>query len=86
MEEMNKKEPFMFSKTNQTKLKKNGFEMISEDENIWIKEKEESSVTISGEDNNISAMWQNYTGDFEEVDELLIDSVLEWTNEILFDE
>lgn len=69
----------MFSSKIQSKLKSNGFDLTCEEENIWVKEIGDDSVTISGEDNDIEAIWQNFEGSFEEFSHSNIDEVIEWS-------
>lgn len=70
----------MFSAGIQQKLRKKGFELTCEEENIWVKEIGEQSVTISGEDDNIGAIWQNFEGDFDEVSGSHINEILSWSD------
>jgi hypothetical protein len=62
------------------KVKKAGFELINEEENIWILEKKEESVTISGDDIRVECMWQNFDGSFEENESNDIDNIIRWIN------
>lgn len=73
----------MFSKDEIQQLRKEGFEIESKEENIWIKEKGEQSVTISGIGKDIDVIWQNFDGDFEEFSSSSFKSIFEWVNEKL---
>jgi hypothetical protein len=73
----------MFSADIQLKLRKNGFELTCAEENIWILEEGDQSVTISGEDLSIEAIWQTFDGEFEEFEVFDIDRVLEWSKKML---
>lgn len=73
----------MFSAEIQLKLKNNGFDLTCAEENIWILEDGENSVTISGEDHLIEAIWQTYEGEFEEITSGNINEVITWSKEML---
>jgi hypothetical protein len=72
----------MFSKENQAKLRKNGFEVEDAEDNIWILEKGESSVTISGDDESVEAIWQTFEGEFDEITGSM-ESILEWSENMI---
>lgn len=69
----------MFSEDIQKKLRKEGFDLESKEENIWIKEKGEQSITISGDDDCIEAIWQTFGGKFKEFERKSINEVLTWS-------
>lgn len=73
----------MFSAEVQLKLRKKGFELTCPEENIWILEQGEQSVTISGDDSDIEAIWQTFEGKFEEFESPSMDKVLEWSNKMM---
>ena len=73
----------MFSNEVQVKLKKCNFDLICEDENIWVLENGDSSVTISGTDDSIEAIWQTFDGEFEEYNSSKIDNIIRWSFDIL---
>lgn len=51
----------LFSTEIQKALKDNGFSLICEEENIWLLEKgEDSSVTVSGMDKSIEAIYEEF--------------------------
>lgn len=58
----------LFSTEIQKALKDNGFSLICEEENIWLLEKgENSSVTVSGTDKSIEAIYEEFqSGRIEE--------------------
>jgi len=70
----------MFSNDIQQKLRKNGFEIESNEENIWIKEKGEQSITISGDDDNIEAICQTFDGEFDEISSPRLNEILAWSD------
>lgn len=70
----------MFSNEIQKKLSKEGYDLTCKEENIWVKEKGEQSVTISGEDDCIEAIWQTFDGEFEEFECESINEVLNWSD------
>ena len=70
----------MFSADIQQKLRKNGFELTCDEENIWVKEVGDQSVTLSGEDDNIEAIWQTFDGEFEEISSEHIKEILSWAD------
>jgi len=73
----------MFSGEIQKTLRKEGFDLESNEENIWIKEERDQSVTISGLGEDIDVIWQNFDGDFEEFSSQSLKAILEWANEKL---
>ena len=70
----------MFSADIQQKLRKKGFELTCNEENIWVKEVGDQSVTISGDDNLIDAIWQTFEGEFEEISSPRINEIIIWSN------
>lgn len=70
----------MFSLEIQKKLKKEGYDLICEEENIWVKEIGDQSITISGKENLIEAIWQTFEGEFEEISSNRISEVIDWSN------
>ena len=73
----------MFSADNQLKLKKSNFELTCPEENIWIVEEGDQSITISGDDKLIEAIWQNYDGDFDDYSDPDMDNILQWACKML---
>jgi len=70
----------MFSHEIQKKLRKEGYELACEEENIWTKEIGDQSVTISGDDDCIEAIWQTFEGEFEEFESESINEILNWSD------
>jgi len=70
----------MFSSVIQQKLRKKGFELTCNEENIWVKEVGDQSVTISGDDSLIDAIWQTFEGEFEEISSPHINEIITWSN------
>lgn len=70
----------MFSADIQKRLKKEGYELTCAEENIWVKEVGDQSVTISGKDSSIEAIWQTFEGEFEEVSSDRISEILAWSD------
>lgn len=73
-----------FTKEIENRLKKEGFEITCQEENIWVLEKGESSITISGDDKRVEAIWQDFDGNFDD-NSGNIDDMIEWSKNMLGD-
>jgi len=73
----------IFNYETKKKLKEKGFEIICPEENIWILEKGEASVTVAGDDNLIEAIWQDFDSGFDDLSSPDIDVILEWAENML---
>lgn len=72
-----------FSEENQQKLKKFGFELDCPEENIWILDRGNVSITVAGTDNNIEAIWQDFEGKFDDICSSNMNEVLNWSKNIM---
>jgi len=77
----------MFSKDIQKKLCIKGFELENEEENIWVKEKGDQSITISGNDDCIEAIYQTVDTHFDDVfadfSSNKINEILAWSDGVM---
>lgn len=69
----------MFSVELQSILNKNKFELMDQENNIWVKEVENKSITISGEDNSIEVIFEDFENNkLEEQNFNKINLIFEW--------
>jgi len=71
----------LFAKEIQQKLYEHNFELICPEENIWILDEGDCSVTVSGGGKFIEAIWQNFEGKYADLSNADIDTVLKWADE-----
>jgi len=72
-----------FSKATKSKLEEKGFEITCEEENIWILDNGESSVTLSGSEKRFVAIWQDFEGSFNEYSSSSLNEILDWSESML---